>query len=1168
MEDARRLLRSRSALGGVCFCLLLGLPLRDNAQSEDHQPDLRAIRTSIDDGRYAEAEQQAQSLISSLENGQTGQSEELAQAIDLLVESLVWNGKGAERRTRALAEQTIRTREARHGPNDVHLSSGLRNLGDALVQAGEYRLARLSFERGLRIRENGDDLDRLARVLTFLERYDEALAASDRALQMKENALARDDVRIARTLETRALLLQRRGDYPRAGLDLDRAWAIRESTNPTHPEAAGTLSLKGVQRRVEGDPVRAKEFSSRALAVAQQSLRPDHPDIATYMRLLAIPVAALGDLPEARILRERALAIAKTSLGPDHLTVAVYLNDLATSLFAEGEYARARTLFEEALRTYERNLGPNHTGVTTAVYNLAVVSASLGDVREARRQYNRAISTWSRVVGPEHPFVALAVSQLAQLLSGQGLHAEARTLYERALAIRERTLGKNHTDVATILTRLSVTMANLGHIREAYQLTSRALKIWEQSSGRDTHGAADALIAHGAHQLSQGDHMAARNSYDQAMVIVRRILGDAHPDVADVQASLALALVNMGQVSEGVRNALDVERISRGHLRLILRYLPEREALAYAAKRPKGLDLALSVSATDPRATTLLLDASIRGRALTLDEMAARRHQGSDASRPEVAPLWKALTSARQRLANVVVRGPSDQQQERYLALVEEARREKEIAERELAERSATFTAELARTEIGLQQVRAALPPSSALVSFVRYDRTVVDATSSTSPVNAARSGATIPAYIAFVLRSGESQPLAIPLGSAQAVDALVARWRTEIATGMARSADAPQEAAEKSLRATGATLRQRVWDPIAKQLHDVSRVFVVPDGALNLVPLAALPVGQTGYLLEEGPVIHYISAERDLVTARDAFTAGRGLLAFGGPAFEEGTLFAALAKSSPLRAGSSPPVAMPTLFRGVRSGCGSFQSMRFPALPASRREADEVAGLWKEFQQGTEADLDRPQVLAGRDANERTFKQLGPGSRVLHLATHGFFLGNACASGLDGMRAVGGLAGGSKAEPPAGTRENPLLLSGLALAGANRRIVARPDEEDGILTAEEVASVNLEGVEWAVLSACDTGLGELKVGEGVFGLRRAFQVAGVRTVIMSLWSVEDRAARQWMLALYRGRLQRRLHTADAVREASLTVLRDRRAGGQTTHPFYWAGFVAAGDWR
>ena len=171
----------------------------------------------------------------------------------------------------------------------------------------------------------------------------------------------------------------------------------------------------------------------------------------------------------------------------------------------------------------------------------------------------------------------------------------------------------------------------------------------------------------------------------------------------------------------------------------------------------------------------------------------------------------------------------------------------------------------------------------------------------------------------------------------------------------------------------------------------------------------------------------------------------------------------------------------------------------------------------------------------------------------------------------------MGGLTAAAKSAAPAmvdGSRrsvdagESPLLLSGLALAGANRRAAAGIDEDDGILTAEEVAALNLEGVEWAVLSACDTGLGTVTAGEGVLGLRRAFQVAGVRTVIMSLWSVEDQAARQWMAALYRARLDDRLDTADAVRQASLTVFRERRAKRQSTHPFYWASFVAAGDWR
>jgi CHAT domain-containing protein len=206
--------------------------------------------------------------------------------------------------------------------------------------------------------------------------------------------------------------------------------------------------------------------------------------------------------------------------------------------------------------------------------------------------------------------------------------------------------------------------------------------------------------------------------------------------------------------------------------------------------------------------------------------------------------------------------------------------------------------------------------------------------------------------------------------------------------------------------------------------------------------------------------------------------------------------------------------------------------------------------------------------ILTGRDASEPRFKQQAPNHRVLHVATHGFFLGESCEpQGVAGSRSVGGLTRVSQREAAA-LNENPLLLSGLALAGANRRMHTRADDEDGILTAEEVAGLNLDGVDWAVLSACDTGLGQLAAGEGVVGLRRAFQIAGARTVIMSLWSIDDQAARQWMRVLYQDRLAKRLSTSDAVRDATISVLRARRARGESTHPFYWGGFVAAGEWR
>ena len=198
---------------------------------------------------------------------------------------------------------------------------------------------------------------------------------------------------------------------------------------------------------------------------------------------------------------------------------------------------------------------------------------------------------------------------------------------------------------------------------------------------------------------------------------------------------------------------------------------------------------------------------------------------------------------------------------------------------------------------------------------------------------------------------------------------------------------------------------------------------------------------------------------------------------------------------------------------------------------------------------------------LTGVDASLEAFEQYAPGRRVLHVATHGFFLQSKCNSALPAQF-------DPNRNDPQEAAKSPLLLSGLAFAGANRRAAARPDETDGILTAEEIAGMNLEGVDWAVLSACDTGVGEIKVGEGVFGLRRAFQVAGAKTVIMSLWQVEDETTRQWMATLYRQHFIYAKGTGQSVRAASLQILRQRRAKQLSTHPFYWAAFIAVGDWR
>lgn len=232
---------------------------------------------------------------------------------------------------------------------------------------------------------------------------------------------------------------------------------------------------------------------------------------------------------------------------------------------------------------------------------------------------------------------------------------------------------------------------------------------------------------------------------------------------------------------------------------------------------------------------------------------------------------------------------------------------------------------------------------------------------------------------------------------------------------------------------------------------------------------------------------------------------------------------------------------------------------MRFEPLAGSRTETAEIESLWLKAaaSSGRGADL---LMLTGSQASETMFKRAAGGYRLLHIATHGFLLDNSCLSSPGPAETAG------TGPLPA---QSSLLLSGLALAGANRRDEVRheADGEDGILTAEEIGALDLSGVEWAVMSACDTGVGVVLSGEGVLGLRRAFEVAGAGTLIMSLWQVEDDATRNWMRGLYESRFSGS-SSAEAVRQASLKMIEALRRHGDTTHPFFWGGFVAVGDWR
>ncbi len=447
-------------------------------------------------------------------------------------------------------------------------------------------------------------------------------------------------------------------------------------------------------------------------------------------------------------------------------------------------------------------------------------------------------------------------------------------------------------------------------------------------------------------QANRGDAAAAREYYERALAIRGKVFGPAHPLYAEAQTGLATAQAALGDNSAALTTATAAETAGRDHLHLMLRSLPERQALQYAAARPRGLNLIFSIAATTSDATTVAVDALVRSRALVLDEIAARQGAGSAAS-GELEAARAALASAQQRLANLLVRGPGSMSAAQYAALTDAARRDSEAAEQALAAQSAEFRAERGRTLAGVDAVLGALPPDSALVSFVRYDRTRL-----ATPPPTVRAAATprapprpVPSYLAFVLRPGQP-PAVVDVGAATAIDGLVSQWRADIAAEALASATNPP-AAPASARTSGAALRQRVWDRLAPHLQDVGRVLIVPDGALSLVPFAALPVGQRSFLLERGPVIHYLSAERDLVSSPAAGTS-RGLLAVGGPSFNDRTLFGARPRPTSAPPTPAPPTPVSaTGLRGVATPCRGLGAISFTPLEGTRQEVRDLSGVW-----------------------------------------------------------------------------------------------------------------------------------------------------------------------------------------------------------------------------
>ncbi|MFM9886692.1 MAG: CHAT domain-containing tetratricopeptide repeat protein [Burkholderiales bacterium] len=893
-----------------------------------------------------------------------------------------------------------------------------------------------------------------------------------------------------------------------------------------------TREAKALQERIEARTAAIKAQQPAIMAQARQIKSESHEyNFHTPVTLYHKPLTIDPADPSTR------------TRGADIDSAMRMMEELAEVGRVRGDVVAEEAAWRRIVAMRESTKGHEHPEVSHALGSLAEVHLRKGDPRAAEPLYRRAVAIMEKSRGPAHPDTADALDHLAEFHLAQGDLTNAETLTIRSFSIRERS--QDMAARAASINNLGVIRDRQGHAPEAMRLFEQAFAHYEeavQKSGSDFGARRGAAVV----QSNIGVMAWKRN--DVSLALAR--LADAHErsdhllwtmmDIMSETQQIALMDGIAAETNALIAFQQGAARVQPAAARLALTIVLQRKGRVLESLGRLNQDARAMPVTTNVRRDADIGDAEeddffgdgpgAKPVAVLIEELAGVRsriaNQRLNASRAVDPVKHRAEIVEMERLERALQAKITDRTRRAQQQRGEDERKASRTERRQPATRepnarrqmltpldSQALLRQIAATrkqEIEdarqmwlrgqpniVADVQRALPPDAALLELALYRP--FDPGEASSGVNQ------VPArYVAYVLLPN-GNPTAVDLGEAAAIDRLVATMRRAMMqpTGTGAATFARR-------------LDQILMRPIRPLLGAATHLFISPEATLHTVPFGALRDETDRYLIQRY-TLTYLTSGRDLLRPGKPIPARSDALIIADPAF--GAPTATVATASPTAPGQ----------RSV-----DLSNAEWESLPGTATEARAIHALWPSAR-----------LLTGRDATETALKQVR-GPRILHVASHGFFLPDQRDSNSD--------AKGPRA------RENPLLRSGLVLAGANG-LAASGD--DGILTALEAASLDLSGTGLVVLSACETGLGEIQNGEGVYGLRRALSIAGAQSQVISLWKVADDATSDLMVELYR-RLQAGTGRSAALREAQLKLLADRN----TSHPFFWAGFIASGEWR
>jgi CHAT domain-containing protein/Flp pilus assembly protein TadD len=883
--------------------------------------------------------------------------------------------------------------------------------------------------------------------------------------------------------------------------------------------------------RSQGRYGKAEPLYKRCLQLTEEVLGPKHSNTLTSINNLAVLYYSQGSYGEAEPLYKRCLQLREEVLGPKHPSTLQSINNLAGLYESQGRYGEAEPLYKRCLQLREEVLRPKHPDTLTSINNLAALYESQGRYGEAEPLYKRCLQLREEVLGPKHPGTLTSINNLALLYDSQGRYGEAEPIYKRCLQLNEEVLGPKHPHTLASINNLAALYESQGRYGEAEPLYKRCLQLSEEALLANHPQTLASINNLAGLYRSQGRYGEAEPLYKRCLRLKKEVLGPKHPDTLRSINNLAFLYESQGRYGEAeplYKRCLQLseEVLGPKHpdtLSILLNYSAclvmlkqDNQALLHLKK----LELSLRHYAGDMLKTTQQLRVRrkfMMSKSNFQDVLFTLAFQSNNPSiqafAGDVILRWKCVQEEAETIMNRMVHSSQDpriiqlgktinglrQQMSVFnpKADMNSLIQELEQQEVKLAQLSNAYQHYLNKSNVRMDDLKLMLPSKTAVIELKQYQHVNFKAYKLEDMHLAA----------ALILPNAERIILE-DLGPRKEILAIFEKVRNA----------KTQQGKTPALKQLYSKLFG-VFDP---HIAQAETIYISPDGLTHQIAFSRLILPDGRFWVQRQTLCR-IQTSRDLMDQNKTIGNQGTLVAMGGIDFDHFPDIK-ITKSDQKTADAATHKSIQRMAK---------RNEAFKPLPFSKKEIQQIAPYYQARWKKT------PQLFKETNASEYQIKHLDTPPHVLHLSTHGFYL--------------------SASEDRA---ERPMMLSGLALAGSNLGLKGKRDtgNEDGILFAIEVAGLNLSGTELVVLSACDTGKGAIDYSEGVYGLLRAFRLAGAHDVMMTLWPLYDQSSSEFLSQFYQTWLgSAKMTPSNALRQTQLSFIK------QNKDSTLWAPYVMVG---